>query len=49
MDKITKVEVGKDKPLRKLIFVIGLTMSNQAKVDEHQSFFMVSNSTPIDF
>ena len=41
--------VGKTKPLREPIFVIGLTLSNQAYVDEHQLFSMVSNWTPIDF
>ena len=35
--------------MREPILVIGLTLSNQAKVETHQSFAMMSSLTPIDY
>ena len=49
MDKSTQVVVGKDEATVGAILGIEVTLSNQAKVEKHQSFSMGSNLTPIDF
>ena len=49
MDKSTQVVVGEDKATMGAILGIEVTLGNQAKVEKHQSFSMVSNLTPIDF